>query len=99
MAKQMIDLALDDLEDLAVDGGDFTIEESTAQHQRQLIMNNRGDFKQNPTFCVGVFEYMDDEHFQSLIRTISIEFMRDGMDVKTVQLNSAGIISSDAYYP
>ena len=98
MAKQMADIGLDDTEDLAITVGDLMIMESTAQHQRQLIMNNKGDFKQNPTTCVGAFEYLDDEHFQALIRAISIEFTRDGMDVISVGLSADGTISSDAFY-
>ena len=99
MATQMIDIGLDDNYDLLLIAGDFTVTESTAQHQQQLILNNKGDFKQNPTICVGVFDYLDDEYFQDLIRAISVEFTRDGMDVKSVQLSPAGVINSDAFYP
>jgi hypothetical protein len=98
MATQMIDIGLSEDYDLGIEGGDFFSEESTAQHQTQLLLNNKGDFKQNPTICVGVIEYMDDEHFQNLIRAISVEFTRDGMDVKRVQLSPEGYIKSDAYY-
>ena len=99
MATQMIDIGLDVNEDAAIVAGDFIVEESTGQHQRQLILNNKGDFKQNPTICVGVPDYMDDEKFRNLIRAISVEFTKDGMDVKSVALSPGGIIKSDAYYP
>jgi hypothetical protein len=99
MAKPMVDIGLDEDEDLAIVSGDFTVVESTAQHQRQLILNNKGDFKQNPTIGVGVLSYLDDENYEQLIRAISIEFSRDGMDVKRVGLGKDGIIKSEAYYP
>ena len=95
----MLDITLDGSEDLVIDGGDFAADESTAQHQRQLLLNNYGDFKQNPEVCVGAFDYLDDENYQSLMRQISIQFMKDGMDVKSVILDGSGIINSDAYYP
>lgn len=95
----MIDIELDATEDLAIANGDFVVVESTAQHQRQLILNNKGDFKQNPTLGVGALNYMDDENFQQLIRAISVEFARDGMDVKRVILAKDGIVKSEAYYP
>jgi hypothetical protein len=98
MARQMIDIGLEDSEDLNVASGDFTLIESTAQHQQQLILNNKGDFKQNPVICVGAFDYLDDENFQGLIRGISVEFNRDGMDVKSIQISSDGVIVSDAFY-
>jgi hypothetical protein len=99
MAKQMIDILLDNGEDLTIAGGDFAAGESTAQHQRQLLLNNNGDFKQSPAICVGAFDYLDDENFQNLMRAISIQFMKDGMDVKSVVLNASGTVNSDAYYP
>ena len=99
MATQMIDIGLDANEDVLIINGDFVPEEGTAQHQRQLILNNKGDFKQNPAICVGVADYMDDENFRNLTRAISIEFTRDGMDVKSVALSKSGVINSDAFYP
>ncbi len=94
----MIDIGLDTTEDLAISSGDFTTIESTPQHQRQLILNNKGDFKQNPLSCVGAFDYLNDENFAELIRAISIEFTKDGMDVASVQLVPDGTIVSDAIY-
>ncbi len=98
MAQDMIDIGLDGGYDLIIEAGDFVIKESTAQHQKQLILNNKGDFKQNPTIGVGVFDYMDDENFQELTRNISVEFTRDGMDVIAVKIMQDGVIKSDAYY-
>jgi hypothetical protein len=102
MATQMIDVGLRSVtggEDAVIVAGDFSKAESTATHQQQLILNNNGDFKQNPAICVGAFDYLDDENFQNLMRTISVEFTKDGMDVKSVELAPNGIIKSDAYYP
>src|SRR3954467_11915669 len=98
MAKEMMDVSLDDNEDLAIVAGDFILAESTAQHQRQLILNNKGDFKQNPTICVGAFEYFDDEYFRGLIRAVSVEFSRDGMDVNEVAMDTDGTIRSIEVY-
>ncbi len=98
MARQMIDIALDDQGDAAIALGDFASTESTVQHQRQLVLNNKGDFKQNPTSCVGAFDYLDDENYQALTRAMSIEFSKDGMDVKRVLIGANGVVNSDAFY-
>jgi len=98
MAKQMIDMGLDDDEDLKITAGDFSAEESTAQHQQQLLLNGKGDFKENPTLCVNAFSYLDDENFQGLIRAVNIEYNRDGMEIRKVSLLPNGTISSDAVY-
>ena len=98
MAKEMIDIGLDEAEDLNIRDGDFIAEESTAQHQRQLILNAKGEFKENPTIGVSAFEYFDDENLNDLIRAISVEFSRDGMDVQSIKISPQGIIQSDAFY-
>lgn len=98
MAKQMTDIGLDDSEDLTIFSGDFLVAESTAQHQQQLLLNTKGDFKENPTVCVGALGYLDDEHYQSLIRAVNVEFTRDGMEVADVSLSNEGVIKSDAVY-
>ena len=103
MVTQMIDIGLVSVtggEDLAVStAGDFLMMESTAWHQTELILNNKGEFKENPTICVGAFDYLDDENPQDLVRAIAVEFSRDGMDVVGVNLTAAGVIQSDAFYP
>ena len=94
----MIDISMSESEDLTIAAGDFMMKENTAQHQQQLILNNAGDFKQSPTICVSVTEYLDDENYQALMRKVSIEFAKDGMDVKSVKLTNNGVITTDAYY-
>ncbi|MES2701872.1 MAG: hypothetical protein V4649_04490 [Bacteroidota bacterium] len=97
MAKQMKDIVLEG-DDLEIVAGDLFVAESTAQHQQQLILNNKGDYKQNPTICVGAAEFFDDEHFQRLIREISVQFTKDGMEVNGITLSTDGIITSNATY-
>jgi len=98
MAKQMMDIALQNNKSLIINDGDFQIIESTNEHQVQLLLNNKGDFKQSPTVCVGAVKYVDDEGPGNLINAISTEFQRDGMDVQQVALNAAGVIQASAYY-
>ena len=91
--------------DLLVAGGDFGIVESTYQHQRQLIMNHKGDYKENPTVCVGAARYQDDDNGpQNVKRAITQEFMNDGMEVETLTPNPDSVVNDtakifeDAYY-
>jgi hypothetical protein len=98
MAKEMNDLLLTTDEDLAIQGGDFVIAEATARHQQQLLLNNKGDYKENPTVGVGVFRYIDDEDYRGLIRAVQQEYTRDGMEAVTVQLDKDGTITGIANY-
>ena len=98
MARQMTDIRLDEEDELVIEAGDFRLDESTREHQRQLLLNNKGDFKENPTVCVGAFSYLDDENYQGLIRAVNVEFTRDGMEVAEVRLTAAGTVISNAIY-
>jgi len=98
MAQEMMDIRLDDNGDLQIANDDFMIAESTDEHQRQLLLNTKGDFKENPTICVGAFRFVDDEQHYRLMREIHVEFSRDGMNVKRVNIESDGIIKTDAGY-
>ncbi len=99
MATRMMDLAVTSDGDVWVGSGDFGIVESTSAHQKELLLNNPDEYRQNPGICVGVWNFMDDENFFDLIRQISLRFARDGMQVNSIRVDAAGVIVSDAYYP
>ena len=86
-------------DDLDIEQGDFTNTESTYQHQWQLLINDKGTFKENPTICIGIYSYLDNENPGDLLRDTTIEYTRDGMTVKSINLSSNGNINIDAYYP
>jgi hypothetical protein len=96
MAKEMMDIGLDANEDVALAAGDFTIVESTVQHKRQLLWNNKGEFKQSPTVCVGAINFIDDESKQGITREISQQFMRDGMEVRNQQAGANNLADNVA---
>lgn len=93
-----MDIGLDANDDLIFSNGDFSIDESTRTHQRQLLLNGKGSFKENPTICVDLTEYLDDEAPTELLRAIRVEFVRDGMDVKAVGVQPDGKIKTNAFY-
>lgn len=99
----MIDIALvtltDTTDDLVITNGDFFWVESTQQHQRQLLINDKGTFKANPTIGVGIFGYLDDEGLENASRDTAKEFTRDGMRVNKIENTPDGKLNIDAYYP
>jgi hypothetical protein len=98
MAREMMDLLLKEDEDVAIEHGDFVIAESTARHQQQLLMNNKGDYKENPTVGVGLLRYIDDEDYRGLVRAVQQEYSRDGMETPEVVLDRDGTIRCNANY-
>lgn len=97
MAKSMMDIKLDSEGDVVVASGDFVIVESKAEHNKNLILSSKGEFTEFPTVCVGAINYVDDENPHDLIRAITAELQRDGMDVKSVAMEGE-IIVTDGYY-
>ncbi len=110
MAREMIDYLLvavgteEEQEDLLISGGDWKQGESTYQHQRQLILNGKGDYKANPTICVDASNYIDNEDKGAVKRAIAKEFMRDGMTVKDLTPNTESVsdntvrVFNNSYY-
>ena len=83
----MYDILLDENDDLLIENGDFVIGESTIQHQKLLLYCNKGEFKENPTRCVGLVRFLEDNNAQALAREIDVEFSRDGMRVSKIAIN------------
>jgi hypothetical protein len=98
MSRQMTDYARDANNDLLIQNGDIVRAECTIKHQEDLLLSDKGDYKENPTICTGAFSYLDDENIQDLIRAASIEFTRDGMQVDGITLLPNGIINTNASY-
>lgn len=81
------DLLLDENNDLLIEDGDFVIGESTLQHQKLLLQCNKGEFKENPTRCVGLIRFLEDNNIQALAREIDVEFNLDGMKVDKIKID------------
>jgi hypothetical protein len=95
--KLMIDY-LQNNDDLLISNGDFTTDESTLQHQKDLLCAEKGDYKLNPTVGVGVLSYIDEENPQNLSRAIAVEFTRDGMQINKIQWQNNANLLIDAFY-
>jgi len=94
----MTDFLLDDDLDLIIKDGDLSLGESTAQHQKTLILADKGDFKEVPMRGVGAHRFLEDHAPDSLAREIRTEFSADGMTVNKIQIASDLTIQVDANY-
>ena len=98
MARQMLDVGLADNGDLNIVDGDFVNWESGDEHQRQLVLNGPGEYKENPTVGVGAFRYLDDENEGALLRKIAKEFARDGMSDVVAKVDKEGKLMANGVY-
>ncbi|HLO38376.1 MAG TPA: hypothetical protein VK173_07800 [Lacibacter sp.] len=93
----MQDIKLNINLDLEISGGDLVTGESTQQHQQLLLATVKGDWKENPTIAVGLFEYLKDNDGDGLLGEIKQEFERDGMIVNSLSRDGQKI-NVDASY-
>ncbi|GIZ10290.1 hypothetical protein [Flavobacterium sp. UMI-01] len=94
----MGDLLLDDNLDLKIENGDFVVGESTAQHQKLLILADKTEFKEVPMRGVGARRFLEDSDPSNLAREIRTEFTTDGMTVNKIQIADDLTIQVDANY-
>jgi hypothetical protein len=97
VAKEVNDILIDTTNfDLIIVNGDFKIDDSTIQHQQHLLLAGKGDYKLSPLVGVDIFKHLHD-HSQTLARDARVEFIKDGMKVRTIN-NVNGQIIVDASY-
>lgn len=91
------DILLDENNDLLIEDGDFVIGESTIQHQTLLLHCHKGEFKENPTRCVGIVRFLETHDTQGLAREIDVEFTKDGMKVDKIMIETPNLEIEASY--
>ncbi len=89
------------MKDLLFENNDTISEigESTLQHQKDIMMFEKGWNKFAPHLGVGIMGYLDDETTVETLKTsISAEFVRDGMNVVDIEITNDGKIRTNANY-
>ncbi|MBU4536992.1 MAG: hypothetical protein L6264_07280 [Weeksellaceae bacterium] len=94
----MNDFLFDDSNAPLVNDGDFVVSESTYQHQKHLLMAEKGDYKQYPTAGVASKNYVERESPDEYARAIRQEFVADGMKVHTLAISPNLELSINAEY-
>lgn len=92
------DFLFDEQNEPEIKDGDFVIGESTYQHQKHLLLAEKGDYKQHPTTGVASKRYLERESPDEYARAIRQEFVADGMSVKTLKILENLELSIDAEY-
>ena len=95
----MTDILFDTDGDLLFVAGDIAYGESTLQHQRDLLLARKGDYRNVPTVGVGIADYLNDDEVEDMQRAISREFGQDGMQVDKVFFDgSTQVLTINASY-
>lgn len=94
----MIDFKLGIDGDLDVSGGDLATAESTVQHQRLLLLINKGELREFPVRGLGISSWLlREDGGGSLNAAVKRELEADGMRVNQVNVRN-GDLQIDATY-
>lgn len=81
------DILMDETGDVACVNGDFVTGDGTLQHQNDLLLAEKGEYKESPMVGVGIMTYLLDEDKTSAFREIRREFTNDGMKVDSIKVD------------
>lgn len=79
--------------DIDVSTGDILYCESTDQHKKDILLADKGGYKESPEIGVGAVSYINDTDPENFFRAVRREFTRDGMKVTKVSMDR-----TEAYY-
>ncbi|MCU7615670.1 hypothetical protein NZ698_00550 [Chryseobacterium sp. PBS4-4] len=92
------DILLDENFNPVLSNGDFTIGESTYQHQKMLLYADKGQFKADPLVGVGSRRFLETSKQNDFAREIRQQFYADGMTVNKIEIKENFEINIDAQY-
>lgn len=100
MHRKVFDYAQDSDGDIVIANGDLVRAESTYQHQHDLLLASKGDFKNAPLSGVGIMGWLlEDDNILSLQQEIQSQWEQDGIkDIKKIDVSKTPKIITEAYY-
>jgi hypothetical protein len=84
--------------DLMIEDGDFVVGESTQQHQKILLIAEKGELRQFPKTGVGAKSMLNDDEFGTIYQEIQTQFEADGMVIRKLLVNQDGTVEVTAEY-
>lgn len=93
----MIDLTQKTNGDISLGSGDLAYTESIGQHKADLLIADKGHFKETPAAGVGAANFINETDPEEFYRTVRKELERDGMKVKKIRITN-GELEIDANY-
>ncbi|MEH0007841.1 MAG: oxidase [Flavobacteriales bacterium] len=85
-------------EDVGLKEFDFQIGASTTQHQKHLLIAQKGEYKAAPEIGVGITDELNGEDPKALLIKAKRNFEYDGMRIARLAYGADGKIYIDAAY-
>ncbi len=91
------DILTNDDGDILFSNGDISWGNGTNQHQRDIIVVNKGELKHAPGTGVGANDYLNENDPAKLVRAIRKELTKDGQTIESFKVVD-GDFEIDAKY-
>jgi len=92
----MIDLIFDT--DLIIDGGDFAVAGSAEQHQKHILIANKGECKEFPELGVGIMNMLNNEDAIAFLIEAKRNVEYDRMKVNELRFTNDNSLIVEAIY-
>lgn len=92
------DILLDENLDIIFENGDIKTGPSTNQHQKLLLISEKGQWRMHPFVGVGLLSAINDDEQGSLNAEIRKQFELDGMFCKHIKIDAEGKLNIEAEY-
>jgi hypothetical protein len=97
MAKD-IGILLDRDGELLVQNGSVAVGDITGQNQNFILLAAEGEFKESPTKGVGIYNFLEDDSPENLVRKIQSQFFSEGLKIGRLRVQMPAKIDIDAQY-
>ncbi len=94
----MQDLLTDTTEDIHIENGDFVIGFSNNQHQKHILLANKGEYKQHPEVGAGIVQMIADDRYTEILIETKKQLEYDGMKIQNVAFTEKGKLNIDGIY-
>ncbi len=94
----MNDILLDTKGDLSFQNGDVVIGYSDNQHQKHILIANKGEYREFPELGVGIEQILDDDDYISVLIEAKKNLEYDGMKINNIKFEENGNLNIDGYY-
>lgn len=94
----MKDLLYDSTGDMAIEGGDLVVGDSTNQHIEDLVICRKGWYHFDPMIGVGLVDYVNDDIVEyEFVRNLRLELEADGVSIQKLSFDNSKV-SVEATY-
>lgn len=91
------DILEDSSGDIQLINGDIRLGASLFQHQANIIVAGKGEYRRAINSTVGAIDYIDDEDPEEFLQDIRLKLVKDGQTVDSISIDNGQVICKADY--